>query len=350
MIWSTRDGRLGALGTRARRGAIAGPAVAVAVALLAAGAGCTRDFEPFTELGKLRVLGVQAERPALAPGETATLSALVYEPDGDAIEHRWSWCPIAAGRATGFECAVTEEELALIAQSVQPGSSEQIPPFDLGGDATAELPYSMSPALLAGLCEAALEQDLPAFVPVPDCDRRLVVSVRLEVTAGGESVAAVKELPLYFEPSAATNENPDVRAMWLAPVGAGDGALVEAPQDAPLPVEAGRSYRVVVDVPLSSAQTFTPEASAGEEAPEPRREDLFATWFLTAGRTEASRTTFFDGEIGLGELVENEWRAPDRADLDGEDLAELFVVVQDERGGVAWIGRSFRVVEEGGAP
>jgi hypothetical protein len=312
------------------------PALFVALALAALGAGCGREFTAFNELDKLRVLGVRAEPPALGPGGSAVLEALVFEPDGDPIAWRWSWCPLAAGGQTGFECVLDEERLRQMADAMLPGAGALIPSFDLGDGPEAEFRYPLAPDLLRALCEAATSQELPAFVPLPDCSRGIDVSVRLEVSAGGETVVAVKDLPLYWDAADADNENPPVAWMTAALGGAAAGEIQE---DGGTALEPGAAYDLVVGVELAAAQLFTPPAVGGESAPEPRRERLFMTWFVTGGELDFKRTTFIDGEVGLDVLERNRWRPP-REEETPDGAASIFVVLQDERGGVGWLGRT----------
>ena len=63
------------------------------VLLFVAGCGGTYDDND-SVVDRLRVLGVQADPPEIAPGETTTLSALVADPRGNGrtISYEWSLC------------------------------------------------------------------------------------------------------------------------------------------------------------------------------------------------------------------------------------------------------------------
>src|SRR5688500_17757616 len=81
-------------------------------AVLLAGCGDTSsDADRVTTLDSLRVLAVRSTPADVAPGETATLSALVFEPDDGALEYAWSWCPARSDESGNFECSVEEEAL-----------------------------------------------------------------------------------------------------------------------------------------------------------------------------------------------------------------------------------------------
>jgi hypothetical protein len=315
--------------------------LAIALALGAPAAGCGRDFAAFNELDKLRVLGVRAEPPALGPGASAVIDALIFEPDGDELSYRWSWCPLAAGGQTGFECALDEERLRELAEAAFPGAGALVPSFDLGGGATAEFGYPLTPELLRALCEAATSEELPSFVPLPDCSRGLTVSLRLEVEAGGEIVTAVKDLPLFWDAADADNGNPAVAGLAATPDGAAPIALDEGGGTT---LAAGGFHELRADIAIAAAEVFTQAPAGDEPEPEPRRERLFMTWFVTGGRTDFKRTTFIEDEVGLDVLTENGWVAP-TLDEAPDGTVAIFLVLQDERGGVGWLGRAVGLEE-----
>src|SRR5688572_16864023 len=51
------------------------------------------DGDRYEKLDRLRLLAIRSEPADLAVGETATLSANVYEPAGRELSYEWSWCP-----------------------------------------------------------------------------------------------------------------------------------------------------------------------------------------------------------------------------------------------------------------
>ncbi|MCK9464175.1 MAG: hypothetical protein M0R80_31530 [Proteobacteria bacterium] len=316
--------------------------VAAAVA-----AGCGKEFAPFNELDKLRVLAVRAEPPEIAPGEAAAIDALVFEPDGDEVAYSWSWCPFTLGALDGYECAVTEQELAEAIEAVAPGAGSFVPSFDLGDGPSAAFANLVPPAALDALCEAIASDSAPAFVDLPECGDRLVVTIRLDVAAGGETATAVKELPLLFEAPAEPNANPAIGEIFAAPAADGADPLVAG---APLEFEpqsalrAETLYDLGADVEDAASQLFTPAATDDDPDPEPRRETLFMTWFVTGGETDSMRTGFIEDDADMDDLVHNGWRTPELVESGGE--AQLFLVLQDERGGVGWTARSVALEEE----
>lgn len=308
---------------------------------------CGPEFDPFNEVIGLRVLAVRAEPPAIASGETAELDALVHEPDGGAASYRWSWCPMTLGSATGFECAVSEEDLRAGIDEVAPGASALIPPYDLGSEPTAAFPYSVPAAAISALCDAIASESAPAFIELPECGDSLTITIRLEVEAGGEAEIAVKQLPLLLEGAGAANANPSVGEVFAAPSSEGVDPRVDGvalPEDAAAPLLAGTRYDVAAEVPEDAAQAFVPAPTDDEPHPTEERETLFLTWFVTGGETGAVRTGFIDGDESMDDLEENDWKTPDAESGGGE--AELILVLQDNRGGVAWTRRSVALSEE----
>jgi hypothetical protein len=315
---------------------------ATAVAVLAAlVAGCGDDFTPFNELDRLRVLAVRAEPPELAPGATTTLDALVFAPDGDAVTSAWSWCPITLGAAKGYECALSEQQLADAIDAVAPGAGALVPSYDLGQGAEATFANAVPPAALAALCDAIATGSAPAFVDLPTCTDRFVVTIRLEVAAAGETVTAIKQLPLLFDASAEENLNPALGGVFAAPAADGVDPLVDGTALSfgrePTMLRAGAKYDLGLEIADAAAQSFTPAATVDSPSPDPRRETLFLTWFVTGGKTDSQRTGFIDGDADMSDLAHNGWRTPSLAASGG--AAELYLVLQDERGGVAWTAR-----------
>mgnify|MGYP001432917068 CR=1 FL=1 len=322
-------------------------AIAVTVVVAALAVGCGEEFDPFNEVTGLRVLAVRAEPPAIASFETATLDALVYEPDDAAVSYRWSWCPMTLGSATGFECAIEEEDLKAGLDAVAPGASALVPSYDLGSEPTAAFDYLLPAAALTAMCDAIAAQSAPAFIELPACEGGFEITVRLEVEAGTEKVVAVKQLELLLAETEDANVNPVLGAVFAAPSSAGVDPRVEGSalaEESATELLAATSYDLALDIPENASQSYTPAPTADEPSPIAVRETLFLTWFVTGGETEAMRTGFIDGYDSMDALEENTWKTPDF--LESAGAAEIILVLQDERGGVAWTRRSVALSEE----
>ncbi|MDJ0762530.1 MAG: hypothetical protein QNJ97_06020 [Myxococcota bacterium] len=307
--------------------------------------GCSDDFDPFNLLTKTRILAIRADPPTLAPGETATLTPLVFTPDPAPPSFDWRWCPITKGRADGFECAVTEAALRDAVAEINPAAAAEIPPFHLGTGPTAAFDFGFSPLLVQAICNAAIAEEIPAFVDVPDCDAGLRITIRLTTTATDVTAVAIKDLYLVADASETPNANPSIGQIQAVLQGASPTEVTILHQDSPAMLAPGASYDLKVSIPDTAAELFDPEPTEEDPDPPSRRESLFMTWFITAGETTDTRSTFIDGEIPLARLGENTWDLPDADDL-SEPTARLYLVIQDERGGVNWQERTIALAEK----
>lgn len=298
-------------------------APAVVLALLAGpAAGCSDSFDPYNRLSGLRVLAVKSEPAAPAPGETTTLSPLVYVPPGDAVAGlRWSWCPFPGPANQGYPCLISEEELARLGG----GAAEDIPPYDLGGGETATFEHTLDPALLAAVCAGTADQ--PELL---DCEGGFPVQIKLTARSeSGEEVDSVRTLRLRFTDEHEPNLNPIVQG--LRAVVGDDEVEIGAEPDVTLPRREDTIVRA--EVPEESIETYTGADEDGDRGE--RKEQLILTWFVESGDTKSQRTTFIDDVEPLEDAVENEW-SPDAPVDYPRDTSAIVVVVRDDRDGVAW--------------
>jgi hypothetical protein len=282
-------------------------------------AACGNDFAPASRLTSLRVIGLRSEPVAPAPGEVSTLSAFVYtSPGSPAPTYAWSWCPFASATADGAECLVTEAELTELT------GQTDLPPYDLGSGETATFAHVIRPEVLAALCGGVPGQ--PALV---DCKRGFPAEIKLVVRQGEEEVTAVRRLRLRFSEAHEPNANPTIDGL-VAEV----GGVAQPLGASPGPVLTRREEFVVrTDVPASSLETFQGEDDDGRPAPQEER--VSVSWFVETGDVEREITSYTGGPAPLADTLENRW-TPDGSDDYAPDTAELFVVVRDDRDGVAW--------------
>ncbi len=283
-------------------------------------AACGGDFTPYSEIDRLRVLAVGADRPWLEPTETASISALIVQPpDADVpLSYRWSWCPLTLGNASGYECAFTEAELQeQIDGAVGPGVF-QVPPFQLGETSTVTFAYDLSPLLFRGLCDAISMQALPDFVEVPECDGTFPISIRLTVGDGETEVTAIRELVLVYDDAVTdVNTNPLIGAVHA------DSATVAL----------DGSTLLARDTDVTLSLDIPPEAI---EEVDGEPEHVVVTWFVDAGEVDHTRTS---------ETHENVWHTPRTPDHPDSSV-RLFFVVRDDRKGVSWIERRVTLKED----
>jgi hypothetical protein len=300
------------------------------------------DTDRYAELDKLRILGLRSEPADLVLGETATLSALVYEPKARDVRYEWSWCPSRSAEDGNFECNISERELS--AAWTELGLEGEPPSYDLGTEPEARFTHVLSPELIAAMCQTFIGGGVEAQSAALACLTGLEVSVSLKVRAATSEVTAIKTLSLLFDavPEAERNANPPSSfELSLQEVDNG-----RTQQDT---LTAGREYAVSAELEREVAELFTPAPSSGDEEPERRRETLNMSWFVTDGKlveldgeagfgAGGERTSFVDGH-DFDALLDNGWSLP----LTADSQASVYMVLRDERGGVGWTERHFDV-------
>lgn len=301
----------------------------LALALLSAG--CAEEFEEYNQVTGFRVLGLASDKPALAPEESAIFSALVTSSD---VSYRWSWCPLSGGAQASFECSVTESELQSQLDETFGEGMITVPPFDLGSGSTAELSYPLPRELIAGLCDFFLAGELPEGVPVPSCDGAFDMQIRLEASAGGETIVAVRDQAMLFDLERAANTNPALGAIFAT--AENGGSSVELSSEMPTLLARETSYELRVDVTEEQAESYMGLDERGQ--PEAQRERLFLSWFREAGEMDKGRSSFIAGESGIDVLQENTWITPTLADYP-DSILRLYFVLRDNRGGLSWASR-----------
>jgi hypothetical protein len=296
------------------------------------------DDEPLpSQLDRLRVLAIAADPPDLVPGESATLSALVFTPEDGAVDYAWSWCPVKVEIETELSCPIDEALWAELWGSA--GLAGDAPAYDLGSAETAVIQPQFEADSGLRLCQAIDRLGQRAESARIACVDGFEANVVLRARAGGDEEIAVKSVPFLPDgtPGEARNHNPGP----LGEVSVSDLGLGE-------PLRSGLKYALRVD--LDEALS---EALSDAEG----RETLALSWFVTTGKVEnpeeeddeigpfeddAQRTLYVPGQSEFDSLLENGWKLPYTAPR----AAELVLVLRDERGGVAWRRDQFELVGE----
>ena len=311
----------------------------------------TSDADRVTTLDSLRVLAVRSVPADVAPGESARLSALVFEPEGSELEYAWSWCPARSDESGNFACRVDEGQLQEAWAQANPDVA--LPGYDLGSAPEVEFTNVLAPERLLALCGALSVSSADPGAVAFACGARLRVSVGLTVRTQQAEVTAIKGLVLLPDTAAPEqrNTNPELPAE-ITVVDLGDQAAI-LPGAA---LQAGHEYSLRVDVAEDVAEQVAEqvlaEGSLGARVTPAHRETLVLSWFMTQGHpiapdgedtlSDNDVTTFLDGRNELSDLGFNGWQLPLTA---GPEDATLMLVLRDERGGVGWAEHSFRVTE-----
>ena len=288
--------------------------------LAAVGGGCAgREFDPYNRLNSLRVLAIKSDPVAPAPGETTTLSALLYVPEGQSEpELTWSWCPFPGSSDDGYACEVEEESLGELEQMMQ------LPPFELGTGETVTFENTLNPMIVQGVCRGSA--DAPAL---PFCREGLPAQIKLKVKTDQDEVIAVRKLNVRFDPEVGTNSNPvidgveaRIKGEWLTIDEAFDELLK-------------RDQRTELRANVTEEQAEQYESFDADGELQTSRERLTLTWFVESGHTKSERTGYIEDISPMDVLRENRWTPEPTKDY-SPDTAELVLVLRDSREGVAW--------------
>lgn len=296
---------------------------------LAAVAGCGPDFDPYNRLNTLRVLAIQSEPAAPGPGETTTLTPLVFTPEPSAaVTYTWSWCPFPGAPNQGYPCQVTREQLVMMG-----GGMLNVPPFELGTGPTATLTHTIDPNVLRALC--AGQPGVPQLI---DCAGGFPVQIRVKVASAGDEVDTVYTMRLRFDSQ--PNANPKIDGLAAVLEGA-DRPITGEPS-----VTLPRDKQTVIKAAVSEAHSETYLGKNDDGQPDPAaRERLFLSWFIEGGDTDDEVTGYIPGRTELKVLQENKWDTPKTKDYP-KDTARLYVVIRDNRGGVNWTSGIVRLAGE----
>jgi hypothetical protein len=294
--------------------------------LLALLSNCSSDFAPYSELDRLRVLGIRAE-PATPPlGGACQLDALTFAPDGDAIAYHWWFCPVVVQAKDDFRCPLGEAT----AQEIF-GTS---PVFDLGTAETANFTNTVAPELLASFCANGI--DRAGFAQAITCNPGYPVSIVLDVATSGDALRAAFTVNLPSSPTPEINTNPTVLGLSV-----GGQSLTEQPIQLSLP--ESRSVELSAQLSPDSVELRPIPPAEGGDGLRPER--LTLSWFADTGTIDQARTVYIDGETTMDQATHNRWTAPGPAAWPAQGLVQLSVVVRDDRGGVGWLSRQIQLGE-----
>ena len=288
------------------------------------------DEVRYNELDRLRVLALRTDPADVAVGDTATLSALVFEPEGRVVRYAWSWCPAPGGAEDGFECLVGEQQARDAWATL--GTGTELAPFDLGAGETAELPIAFDSDLLSAWCGALYESEASNESLLLACVLGLKPRIQLTVATDEDELVSLRELPLAdAKDPTQRNQHPTFNGEIEART-EGDDRVLEPGE--PFRPDVRYTIRVGID------------EDQAERTDKGDREELLMTWFVTPGDTreesEGERTTFIEGTNEFEDLLENSWLMPAKPRT---SQARLFLVLRDDRGGVSWAEHRFEIRE-----
>ena len=280
--------------------------------------GCGDDFRAQSDLDGLEVLGIQASPPAIAFGESSSLSALVYT-DGEAATYVWSVCLFDTGAFTGFSCADASLECCL-------GTESQV---------------TLSPDVLLNCNQDCLDlpdtdteaEEKPFTVPELSSEEGKealamleFVRVRVKVTSGGSSIEAVKRVDFYAD--GVKNTNPVIHEVTYEGDACEGEDVCTWGEDEVLSLDPGVTLKVIGDV------------SPGENEEEDAQTETSTIAWFTSG---ASMNQLFS----RGGKPENQLKIPKEEDIEDETVT-LYLVARDGEGGTSWTTRTALINAQSG--
>lgn len=302
---------------------------------LGAGSGCSDDFEPYTRLSTLRVLGISGDPAAPATGETTTLTPLVFKPTEEAVTYSWSWCPFAGSSRDGYPCLISEAELAPLLMG------SPVPPYSLGDGETAVFTNSFPANALMQACLLSANNPFGG-----SCNKGFPILIRLEVTSPSkpEGIVTVKTLNLRFDAETEPNSNPQLTGITAVIGGVEVPITDDENPTVTLPRNKETEIRVGISEALVETYTLPPDPKAVPRQTErvAKREYLLVRWFVESGGIDEELTSFAFNEKGerVPESIDitrkNRWTPAKLEDYPGE-TARIVVVVRDSREGIGII-------------
>lgn len=280
------------------------------LAALAAVAGCNGpSFDPASFVDKLRLLGVEAMPPELAPGEQTTLTAVWANPGGATPTITWDACllppPPGSGHPLNEDCIGLDGGAALV-------------PFGTGETVTATMP-AVTPEMLG----------------LPDASNGFYVRVRLRLEADGRAQLGFFGLRLYLGPLAPNppNQNPALTGVFHVP-SADAGADAETALDDAVPLEVHAHDEVALRAlvtPESQESYLVYDGDPRTTPPRTATETVRISWFATAGE--------FSNDVTGVAKPDTTLKLEKHLPPSGTPI-DLWVVARDERGGADALHRT----------
>ncbi len=247
---------------------------------------------PVSFVTGLRVLGIEAEPPQVAPGESTTVTALAVDTSGEMPTASWSVCLLPP----------------LPGQTVNPACADGSSPSELQpvGDGLT-IPFVMP-------------QVTAAQLGAPDATGGVYLPLVATIRAGGQALTAIYRVRLGD--AAPANTNPTIAGLFSVDA---TGAMAALDETSPTPVPSGGAVTLTVTFAPDSAQTYT--AADGTA----RTETLTTSWFCTAGDLSFEKTSATQPQT----VLHLDQRLPPA----GAQI-DLYAVARDERGGTDFAHRT----------
>lgn len=330
--------------------------------------GCLDDLPQPNHVTGLRVLGIQAEPPEVAPGDSVALRALIVDADDRAVTRTWRAC-LLPERIAGFGAGQTTSSSGGKGYSAtdpgtcfdaELGSNEDLIDLGTGEEATLSIP----PDLFADLDEVAAIYGLGPESGIPPqaialflsiAGLNITVALEVKTTDGASTLTAFKRVNVST--ASVKNQNPtnvvfhitrDLSGELPPDTGTppGEGRCFLGEEVAPIQVKPGRYLITALNIPdpplrypvLVGGSDETSQAEACVPA-IPGCEIRDEVWFFS----------FFSKLDGLDGNIVKSTKAPSMIfDIPSEGLEDtvpIWIVTRDGRGGATWCHSELVVVD-----
>jgi len=307
-------------------------------------AACGFSFDQSSQVKDRRILAMQVDPPELAGGmtlpPTIAAKALVVDPrtpDAE-VDYEWRACMIAdvAGGGGGGGGIGGGGGSSTYARCDESDPSTLI---ESGSKVFADLAIEVP--IPGALVEALASPDKAAVAPQ--------IQVQLRVASDAGDLYATKKITVtsVLPDGQSPNTNPELTSLTLDDIDwPADPALTLAygacASDAQVEITDSTSHKQVrvcehkVTPIVDDAQSEYYAGFLGDGTPELRRERLRLQWFTDQGSLKDGNTSQPDvGEPPDPNGLSTKWREPTTK----VDIATLWVVVRDGRGGESWLTR-----------
>jgi hypothetical protein len=285
---------------------------------LACAVACDSSFEPGSRVSKLRLLAVRAEPTFAAPGDAVTLDVLAVDP----AERPLAW---ALATCTNPVASTVDACLDALDGPLAPVDPERAPlSLVVPDDVLSALPEparaNASVGVVLVACPGTLDDGPTQGVPVACLD------------AGGEPLPLTEfevGMKRVFVRQHDDNAQPRITEVrWDGePWPEGELRDAEACDVDGFDIEdCPARLRHRIDVEAGQAE------SGVDEHGTPFDEQLIVQAYATSG--------LFREGVRIAEAPGHQWAARRE---DAEDVARLWLVVRDDRGGVDWVERQVRI-------
>ena len=301
--------------------------------------GCGSTWSPETLIEDLRVIGVRADPAEIKPGESAAITALVFDPSrpGKATTVFWVGCdpdPFNLGRSACSDPVALQDPTALIGAATLPPGVKFI---GLNEHATYAVDKNLFQVLAAddprrqtGTVGQILAISIGAETTgVPTNDELAALFARVK---SKEVQAVITLFRVRVSESPSRNQNPVISTFSVAGELQFPGAHVQ--------LGAAEARTVAIDATEDSFESFILDTPTG---PKPTVEHLTSAWYSTSGRFNYER-------IALRGAVPGIFTAPGSPDNPTDVVplrrnGTLYAVLRDSRGGQTWADYPFFICD-----